>query len=1365
MKLQAADNHSRLFYFMYSPRVIACTIVLAGCFASRAFAQAIPAGTTVDRPLPPEITILKSDAVSLVFEFRPRFKANAQRSVRGVEYTLVDFAGSVQAWGRPEEDQTDIRVRDVPIALPGPLGNRVTILASDFEELKGVHPMLRPGPALQPDQLFEEENKGPQTAGFRPATPASLIIGAPLGGVTGGIVVLAPVQSDPVSGVIRKYNRLVVEVLFGQPARVSTPLVASGTTLASALLNYTSLQSHAAASRLAAPPVSSVLASGTWYRIAVTEDGVYKLDAAHLAAAGISLSGLDPRTIKIYGNGGKELSEDPTAPRPNDLVENAIRVEGEADGKFDAADLVVFYGKSTRGWSYDPGAKRFSHYIHHYATVNYYWLTFGGGAGKRMADLASVSPGVQVAVDRTVGLVSAEEESINLLSSGKTWLWQTLSVPGAAYTHLATLPGYIAGSAIFYRTALAVSSATTPWFEISESGSSIGTFFLPSSGGYLHATEGTFQTTASPVISNESSRLNVTLRSASSTAQGWIDWVEIQYVRRLWGVGESLHFWSPDTTAVVEYSLQQFSSSPLILDVSTPENVRRLTGVTGSYTFRAGETGGRVSEYYAAGTAAWKDPASIEKMPNQDLRGYAGGGDFIIITTPDLRASADRLKALREQPAYGGLKTVIVDVNQIYNEFSGGLADISGIRDYLKYAFERWTPQPGFVLLLGEASFDYKGIVAKNTSLVPTWESPESFHIIDSYASDDFFVRFNQTTAPSLVLGRINAHSAREAQIVVDKIYRYEQASARDNWKMRVMFVGDDAWQPDGGDTDGTLHSEQTEVLSSPSFTPDELEKKKVYLADYPSVNTAQGRRKPGAAQDIVTGINNGLLMVNFTGHGNSEVWTHERVFENGTTIPQLNNFNRLTFFFLGTCNFSVYDYPKSYTGSELLMNRAEGGAIAVVAANREVYAGANAALNQGSYGFMFTRDAHGRLHVERPATALYLFKMTGGNSDNDQKYGFMGDPTMRLQYPRAYASIDSINGEPVDSVGGQRRVSPIHLRSLSRVTVKGTIRDSVNQRNAGFNGSVLLQVNDVTRVQWIIDFVPGLNWPYVATGGVIYRGDNSVANGQFTSTFIVPKDIAYADSTGRGRLVAYFGDGTSDGVAYTGQIYVGGTDTTAPNDTRGPDITLAVGTRAYRPGDLVGDKPLLYVDLADSSGINTSTTSIGHRIEAWVNNNTQSTDLTPYYASKLDDYRQGSVTFQLPTLPQGRNTLKVRAWDSFNNSASAETDFQVASDDHLAIAEVLNYPNPFRNSTLFTFRQNQTGTVNVTIKVYTLTGRVIRTIEEEAGGSSFVRVPWDGRDDDGDLVANGVYLYKVIARTPDGRFTSEALGKLSIIN
>jgi hypothetical protein len=329
---------------------------------------------------------------------------------------------------------------------------------------------------------------------------------------------------------------------------------------------------------------------------------------------------------------------------------------------------------------------------------------------------------------------------------------------------------------------------------------------------------------------------------------------------------------------------------------------------------------------------------------------------------------------------------------------------------------------------------------------------------------------------------------------------------------------------------------------------------------------------------------------------------------------------------------------------------------------------------------------------------------------------------------------------------------------------VKGTIRSQDGQLDTTVSARVSLSVNDVSRTITIVNFAPGIDWSYIASGNMLYRGENSIVAGKFRAEFIVPKDISYSDSTTRGRLVAYFYGNDLDGAGYTNKINISGTNPTPSLDLTGPSMSLYLDSRNFRAGDLVGEQPTLFVDLIDSSGINTSASGIGHRIEAWVNNSSQSRDITDFYVSRLDNYQEGTVQYQLKSLPQGRNSVRIRAWDVFNNASTSETFFGVTSTDQLKISDVLNYPNPFAGGTTFTFKQNQLIPLSVTIKIYTLAGRLIQSLDQGFGGEPFVRIPWDGRDRDGDILANGVYLYKVVARTVDGRFSSEALGKLSVL-
>ena len=1320
------------------------------------------------------VAVLRSDTRSLVFEFTPRYTAPREIEFGTQRFLLFDFAGSLSQQSSQAVGSPDLRYAVVPIGFPSVQGNAAQVIAADYEDVPNVLPAPVPSIRMK-DEMIEAEiytmnSERYQVNGFQPANVVELApVNRSRNQLIGGVNVY-PVQYNSSTNTVRRYSRIVVEVVFGSftgpGSRVHDELFSGDEVLNGSVAKSWALGHSSTTSFVATP---SVLASGSWYRLTVSEEGIYRLDAQYFSSAGINLQGVDPRTIKIYGNGGREIAENVNLPRANDLVENAIYVEGESDGQFNAGDYVLFYGKGVRGWDYNRTTKVLNHYINRYSEVNYYWLTFGGAPGRRMEVQPSLTTPATFVPDRFRDGVAVEEEKVNFVSSGKEWYGQTI-LPGGSFTHVNSLPGLIPNDQILYRYSILARSSSLPTFTIREASTGVilETAFLPTLGyeGSLYAHEQTRQSVGTSSLPNNQSAVNFAYSSSSVAASGWINWLEVQYPRSFAAVNNYLRFRSPDTAGVVEYRLEQFSSAPFIFNVTKPDSVRRITGAVGSYTFRAAEVGGGVSEY-AATAGSFKVPSAIQSIAPQDLHGYAppDSVDFIIVTSKEFRSAADRLKAYREQPSHGNFRTYVVEVDTIYNEFGGGLPDVTAIRDFLKYSYSKWAPRLRFVLFFGQGSYDYKGILGSRSSYVPAWQGANSQDDIASYSSDDYFVRFgfiteNTGTNPWLVTGRISSRQVSEAHLMVDKLMSYEDHSARDPWKMRILYVGDDG--PAGGVDDGVQHSQQAEDLAR-IYTPNEFEKRKIYIAEYPTVQTAQGRRKPGAYQAIIDEINRGALIVNFTGHGNPTVWTHESVFSTQTSIPQLTNANKLCVYYGATCNFSQFDDPKRYTGSELLINKPDGGAIAVVSASRKVFGSPNATLNQQTYARMFNRTPSGRLLVERPATALFKFKTTYSNSDNDQKFFFMGDPTMRFQFPEGFASIDSINEVAVDSVNGQPRTQPIQLKALSTVTVKGTVLTSDEVPDSTAQGRLSLTINDATRTVVIINF-SGINWPYLATGGAIYRGENSIINGKFSARFIVPKDIFYADSTSRGRVVAYYSGSEKDGMGFTEKVWIGGTADSVGQDSEGPGINIYLDSRSFRSGDLVSRSPMLYVDLEDASGINTSGSGIGHRLEAWLNNSSQSIDLTDFYSSQLDDFQRGTVQFPLTDLPLGKNMLRVRAWDTYNNATTAEAFFEVTSTDKLSIADVMNYPNPFSNATAFTFRQNQLTPLDVTIKIYTLAGRLIQTLETFSPGEPFVSLPWDGRDRDGDILANGVYLYKVLVKTQDGRFSSEALGKLSVV-
>ena len=447
--------------------------------------------------------------------------------------------------------------------------------------------------------------------------------------------------------------------------------------------------------------------------------------------------------------------------------------------------------------------------------------------------------------------------------------------------------------------------------------------------------------------------------------------------------------------------------------------------------------------------------------------------------------------------------------------------------------------------------------------------------------------------------------------------------------------------------------------------------------------------------------------------------------------------------------------------GREIIVNP-NGGAVGVITPDREVLSDENAQTNQVLYQYLFPADPYGR--TPRLGDALMMTKNDNvDNLENNRKYHLLADPTLRLGVPRLVMRIDSINGKPVSNLSFDT------LQALSKVTATASIRDNNGVLQNVNSDSALVTVFDSERSDSVYD--SGINpdntawnhsFTFLKPGATIYKGDNSIHGGRVSATFIIPKDISYENK--QGKVSIYFSGNGTDGRGSTTQVIVGGTSSALANDTQGPAVKIYFDTRSFRSGDLVTENPLLIVDLTDSSGINDAGSGIGHGLEAWLDADTKSIDLTDYYTGARDNYQAGTIQYQFAALAPGRHTLTLRAWDVFNNSTTSETEFTVASGTSLALENVYNIPDPVRSSTTFTFQHNQLTPINVEIKIYTVAGRLIQTLSSNNYPDKFVQVPWDCRDRDGSKIANGTYFYKVVARTVDGKFTNEALGKLSIV-
>ncbi|NOY05151.1 MAG: type IX secretion system sortase PorU [Chlorobi bacterium] len=1312
----------------------------------------------------PDLRVIQSDQSGITIELRPQLSLQ-QVSISGKVYTKVEFNDNLylseEFAGTP-----DLRFFQKIVVLPGLTGHAISVIDAKYHDVPNVLLLPVPGMKKVGDEFvpfWQEGDRYRSSTSFLPVAIAEILNPGQAGNLYIAQVRLYPYQWNAATRSLRVYDHVVVRIDFGPQSGTfaTTPDGELPLFPAKTLLNPKQARKWTIA-RTERPKTGTTVSmeSGDWYKLSINQDGVYKLDANWFAQNGISIGNVDPRTIQLFGSGGRELPDDINLPRPDPLQEIAIEVIGEEDGRFDQNDYVLFYGKGLTGWNYDPGKKTYRHYIHRFAKTNSYLLTFGQTQGKRIEAVQGPSEPNPYRPPFFTWMEFDEQETVNFLHSGRQWFGPKITAGGTqVITRL--LEGLVENQPITYRMVLVgrAQDQTTNSFSLADGGVVLGVVPMPTvdlgtdqSDIAAISPVQTFTRAGSLPDRRSNLRITYTASDPDRNEGGYVDWVEWHYAHDFIARGDKLSFTGVDTSAVIEYVINNFSTSDVrVYDITKHASVRRISNAVvsgGTVRFQEQAQQGTPSWFFVVASNAYLAPSAVQKVDNSNLLG-ASGAKALVIAPKVFFKEAERLAEYRNT-SKDPISAMAVKLESIYNEFNEGLPDPAAIRNFLSYAFQNWQVPPQYVTLLGDGHFDYLGKTTSEPIRIPVWESENSTHLIYSYTSDDFFAKIvGNDPYVDVAIGRITAQTVEEARESVDKIIHYETGQDYSPWRGRVTFVADDGLTSNGDD--GALHTSQAEDLAN--NIPPEFLQDKIYIVDYNTVISSQGRRKPDANKAIIESINNGTLVINYTGHGSEEVWAHERVFTISGSIPQLHNKNRFTFLVAATCTFGLYDRPDDRSGAEIMLLAPDMGLIGGVSSPRVVYSNENYVFNQIYLENLLRkgREADGR--ARRSGDALFATKQVLTNRVGFEKFYHLGDPAVRLLIPPYQATIDRI------LIDGVEIVDSIQIKARSRLTIEASVRDAQNTLLENFEGQAETSLFDADRN------VPVEEWgtfSYVLPGGLLYRGLSSIKQGRFSVDFIVPKDISYSNSNG--RLSIYFTDNEYDGIGFNRDFTVGGTDTTSRNDNTGPDIFIYLDTRDFRPGDLVNENANLIVDLYDDIGINTTGNGIGHSIEAWLDDSDESFILNDYYRGKLDSFQEGTVEYMLSNLTPGRHTLRVRAWDVENNSSYAETDFLVAESSNLTVLNVYNYPNPMSRETNFTFQHNQSGAIEVEIRIYTVTGRLIRILREPVVEKKFVTIPWDGTDEDGDVIANGVYFYRLKVKALEEGRTTETLGKLSIV-
>lgn len=1303
-----------------------------------------------------DVKIVSSSSNSIVVEYTPTYTDTSQIEIDGKKYFTVDIYKGVFDT-KPGISLPAVPLRTINVGVPSEFGNTIQVLDAQYKTLNQT---IIPTPiAKKVEDRIDYTYSVDQS--YRNYKSGELVTFGDFGMMRElpiQRVIINPVQYDASSGNIKLYSKIRFRINFSRPTQKVKTISED---YSNAVINFDMAKNWGVAKDTRVNKVqavqNSVLASGTWYKFEAPVEGIYRIDRGQLSSLGIDAASVDPRTIKIYNNGGYQLNDSVTASRPTDLVENAIIVVGEDDGSFDQNDYILFYGRGTNFFEFNPHTNKIERFKDYFSKENFYFITARGTQGKRINTQQSLNDPSAILQTETDAFLYHEEDLINVGKTGREYFGETLNASQSSQTFINSLNSLVPSSEVNYKFRIAhttsVGDARALNFSIQENNNTIYTGLLR---GWTNVyrfgfdSEGTASFSSS--IPNNMSALKFSLIDPYSNTQANLDYFEISYRRFLRSVDDKFVFFSDTVNGTIQYNLSNFTSSNInVFDITDYANVKRVNASLlsgGEFRFQATSIKDQRRKYIALTSSNYGSIENIQQVSNSNIHGISPGTEYVIIAHRDFSTQAQRLANYRENEAAHPITTTLVYIDEIYNEFSCGSLDPTAIRDFLRYAYQNWDEKPGLVLLFGDGDYDYLNIEEKNQNFIPTYQTQESLYEITSYPFDDFYSRVEgEDSNADLGIGRLNATSPEEAETVVNKIIEYETSSTKSLWRNTITLVADDG--PTSKGNDGPRHTSQSEDLSK-YYIPNSFDQKKIYLAAYPTVITGSGRKKPAVNQAIVDAVNNGTLILNYIGHGNPDVWAHEDVFYKDITIPQLQNEN---YFFLtaATCDFGKYDEPDDQSATEIMLLKPESGLIAAFTACRPVYSNLNAALNN-----IFFSNLLGRKGVDGlPLRSGYSFMYTkiNGSSDrqNDQKYILFGDPALRLNQPSYPMKIDSINNSNLNLA--------VQVSALGKVNIKGSFLDLDSTSN-NFNGEAIISVFDADRSLYLKE----MNYTVTQPGGLLFRGRVTVADGSFDASFTVPKDISYQNSNG--KVVAYGFNSSTDGVGYTDKIIVGGTDTTSTNDGNGPNIEVYFDDLAFESSYLVNSNFTLLAKLEDETGINTTGSGVGHNLEAVINDDEDNPiDLTSSFVGDLDaGGKSGVVNYKFSNFDEGDYKIRLEAWDVFNNLSSEETYFSVVNNDDLTLREVVNYPNPFSSNTTFTFQHNLTKSLNVKVKVYTIAGRLIKEIEQFNILDKFVRVPWDGRDEDGDELANGTYLYKLIVESTDGEYRQTVLGKLAVI-
>lgn len=1081
------------------------------------------------------------------------------------------------------------------------------------------------------------------------------------------------------------------------------------------------------------PSQRSVFADHEWYKIGVTEDGVYALDYTTLQSWGVDLAQVNPDRIRLFGNIQGPLPELNADERYDDLTEAAIWVMGAEDHSFDEGDRILFYGqgpvKMTLGSNY------YNYERNPYTDTVFYFLCVDSDVnGLRIGEQASLATeDADPLVDRYYDYYYHESEELSPYASGRTWYGDLFTGQEGYREFQIELPGLLSDRAVWVESTVLGRCNPMAYYNLKLNDQTLvsrhpfETYKQREYGKEHHVVK----------FSNADSE-HLTLRYELDEYDGnpmvFIDYFVISFWRDLRYRGTDFGFSVLRSQQVAERArvmVADADASVNCWEVTDPLHpVKQLTEAQPEgLSFGIGSAHQRSYRMFKMDEA--KQVATARPIPNQNLHGL-NSAELLIITPRVFWQQAETLADFHAEN--DAMNCLVVDVAEIYNEFSTGALDPTALRDFIRMLYLRSEGELKYVLLMGKGTHDYRCIKGVDNNFVPTYENAQAaYQEVVSVCSDDYYALMDENEGQNcagyvdLGIGRIPITTPADGDAVIEKIKHYSNPDLNHGlWKNNHLFMADN-------DTKSyARYAEELATIIDTSRCSATV--KKLYLDAFPVVTNSSGTRIPGANKELMQYFEKGMGVMSYTGHGGVKSLSAEWVLAIAD-ILSLTNFDRLPFLHTATCEFSKFDNPTVVSGGELLLLNPKGGAVALFTTMRPTLAPNNQKMSKSVQSHLYEKMD---LQSLRFGDIYRIVKSDPQYFHADNLvYVLFGDPALRFAIPAYQVVTDEVMGEEV-------------------LTVTGHIETPDGTFDTQFNGVLDLRLYDQkSKYTTMGNYDTPVTYSY--HNDVLYEGKASVEQGQFEFQVPIPAMVNHGNGTARLVYSAY------DSIR---KVEAGGADEsfsvlapTTADDNQGPDIKLYWNTPEFMSGDQGAPSGTLYADLFDEHGIYHYNVSIGRDIVLNANvDGLESVILNDKYEPALDDCQRGRIVLPVNELADGTYEFTLRAWDTRNNVSEASVVLVV--ERSLLIAEVRNYPNPFTDEVYFTFVNGEmTEDLSVTVEVFDVMGRRVAMLHEQTASATGTVPPiyWNGRSDSGKELPQGVYLYKLSVTDAMGKTRSVA--------